>query len=162
MVNNSANMVHDHLRETVLTILDETFETVHGVFLDPETSMFETLATISSDEASRPISATCASLAAQVEHVRFYLDVTIAYAKGHPPTEKVDWSEIWRTVQSVTPAEWEASKKRLRESYQQLVTLVKQIETWDSENMVQGVLGILVHTAYHLGEIRQALCTLKN
>jgi hypothetical protein len=32
---------------------------------------------------------------------------------------------------------------------------------WDSENAIGGALAIVVHTAYHLGEIRQALCTLK-
>ncbi len=33
--------------------------------------------------------------------------------------------------------------------------------TRDGEDAIGGVLAILVHTAYHLGEIRQALCTIK-
>ncbi len=159
---SDAKTIHQQFSATVLTILDETFENVHGIFLDPQTSLFETLATISAAEASRPVSATCASLAAQVEHVRFYLDLTIEFAQGRRPAEKIDWGEIWRTVREVTPDEWEASKTRLRESYNRLLTLVKGSETWDSEGAMQGVLGVLVHTAYHLGEIRQALCTLKS
>ena len=30
-----------------------------------------------------------------------------------------------------------------------------------NEDTIGGALSIMVHTAYHLGEIRQALCTLK-
>src|SRR5437764_14983507 len=88
---------------------DETFNSVHGIYLDRGTSLSETLATISAEEASRPVSASCASLAAQVAHVRFYLDVMYGHLSGNPP-QNVDWGEIWRTVTSVTPEEWEASK----------------------------------------------------
>ena len=60
-------------------ILDETFETHHGIFLDKGTSLFQTLATINADEASRPVGGKCASLAAQVAHVNFYLEVLERY-----------------------------------------------------------------------------------
>lgn len=144
----------------VLSVLDETFEQVQGIYLDRGTSLFETLATVSAEEASRPVSATCASLAAQVEHTRFYLDVTIGFAQGNPP-EKIDWHEIWNTVREVTPEEWEASKDNLRQTYERLLELVRTFENWDDEDVIQGTLSVLVHTAYHLGEIRQALCTLR-
>jgi hypothetical protein len=32
--------------------------------------------------------------------------------------------------------------------------------TWN-EDSIGGALSIVIHTAYHLGEIRQALCTVK-
>ncbi len=153
--------VKERFVSTVLFALDETFENVHGMYLDRGTSLFETLATISAEEASRPVSANCASLAAQVEHVRFYLELTIDYAQGRK-RENVDWGEIWRTVREVTPAEWEASKDRLRETYQNVLALVKSVQTWEGEGEVGGVMGMIIHTAYHLGEIRQALCTLKS
>ena len=72
----------------------------------------------------------------------------------------VDWKEIWRTIEAVTPEEWEASKGRLKASYQAIRTLTTGF-TWDSGDEIGGTMAILVHTAYHLGEIRQALCTLK-
>lgn len=56
-------------------LLDETFDNVHGFFLDKGTSMFETLAAISAEEASIPVGGKCPTLAAQVKHVAFYLDV---------------------------------------------------------------------------------------
>ncbi len=141
------------------TILDETFNSVHGVYLDRGTSLFETLATISAEEASRPVSASCASLAAQVAHVRFYLDVMSGYLTGNPP-QNVDWGEIWRSVTTVTPEEWEASKAQLHASYEKVFALMKGFETWD-EDHIGDSMATLVHTVYHLGEIRQALCTIK-
>ena len=87
-------------------LFDETFEHVHGIYLDRGTSLFETLAVISAEEASRPISTTCATVAAQVEHVRFYLDVLENYLLNKEPV-KVDWGEIWRTVHEVTPEQWD-------------------------------------------------------
>jgi hypothetical protein len=141
-------------------IFDDTFNRVRGIYLDRGTSLFETLATISAEEASRPVSASCASLAAQVAHVRFYIDVLYGHMSSNPPKD-VDWGEVWRTVTVVTPEEWEASKAQLRASYEKALALMKGYETWDGENDIGGALAILVHTAYHLGEIRQALCTIR-
>jgi hypothetical protein len=59
----------EHFTAALYGLLDETFDNVHGYYLDPGTSMFETLATISADEASVPVGGKCATLAAQVKHV---------------------------------------------------------------------------------------------
>ncbi len=150
----------DSLKETLFDFYTETFESVKGIYLDRGTSLFETLASISAEEASRPVSATCATLAAQVEHVRFYLDTLEIYMGGGDPG-KVDWGEIWRTVAEVTPEQWEVSKSRLRASYERIVALLKTDEVWAEADKLADALAVLVHTAYHLGEIRQALCTLK-
>ena len=34
-------------------------------------------------------------------------------------------------------------------------------QDWDGENAIAAPLAMLVHTAFHLGEIREALCTSK-
>jgi hypothetical protein len=155
------NTMHDLFTQSLLLTFEEAFENVHGMFLDKGTSMFETLATISAEEASRPVGAKCASIAAQVEHVRFVLDLTVQFATGNPPA-KVDWDEIWRTVREVTPEEWEASKQRLRASYQDLIQTVKSMPGWEGPNVMRGTMAVVAHIAYHLGEIRQATCTVKN
>src|SRR5688572_20038945 len=121
----------EEVKSTMLDVLKETFEQVSGIFLDKGTSLFETLATISAEEASRPVSATCASIAAQVEHVRFYLDVLEQYMRGTPPAEKVDWKHIWLTVREVTPEEWEAVNNRLKASYERVKSLLQTLDTWD-------------------------------
>ena len=61
-------------RGGILTVLEELFEQVHGYVLDPGASLFETLATVSAEEASRPGASRSANLAAQVNHMRVYLE----------------------------------------------------------------------------------------
>jgi hypothetical protein len=122
--------------------------------------MFETLATISAEEASVPVGGKCATLAAQVKHVAFYLDV-LDKAVRTQQFERQDWDKIWRETSAVTPEEWEALKSSLRESYNRIKTLINDTPEWSSERQIGGAIAIIVHTAYHLGEIRQALCTVK-
>jgi hypothetical protein len=150
----------DRFAKPLLEILEETFETHHGIYLDKGTSLFETLDAITAAEASRPVGGKCATLAAQVAHVTFYLEVLertmLAQEAG-----AVDWGEIWRTVKEVTPDEWTALRRQLSQTYQRIVAMARGLQTWDNEAAIGGAMAIAVHTAYHLGEIRQALCTLK-
>ncbi len=156
----SGTITIEHYQHSLLMLLDETFDNVQGIFLDRGTSLFETLATIDAATASRSISPTCATLAAQVEHVRFYLDVLSDAAEGNE--YKADWDHIWQTVSAVTPEEWEATKQRLRASYDRFKAIVSKSETISgSEYAVGGSIGVVAHTAYHLGEIRHALCVLR-
>lgn len=145
--------------KNLFDLLDEVFENHHGIFLDRNTSLFPTLETITAQEASIPVGGKCASLAAQVAHVIFYLEVLERYVVYHD-TSRVDWGEIWRTVEKVTPEEWEALKARLKDTYQRIDKMFRDNEIWN-EDSIGGSLAVVVHTAYHLGEIRQALCTLR-
>ena len=141
-------------------LMEETFEAKHhGIYLDRGTSLFETLETVSAQEASIPVGGKCASLAAQIAHVIFYIESFERYAL-HNDTSPRDWGEIWRTVEKVTPGEWEEYKHKLKDTYQRMYTLFRENKMWN-EDTIGGALSIVVHTAYHLGEIRQALCTLK-
>ena len=72
-----------------------------------------------------------------------------------------DWDKIWRETSSVSPEEWDAIKLALRESYDRVKLLIGETTEWPSEREIGGGIGMIVHTAYHLGEIRQALCTLR-
>lgn len=156
----STQMQTDHFTKVLFGLLDETFDNVHGYFLDKGTSMFETLATISAEEASVPVGGQCATLAAQIKHVTFYLEV-LEKAVRTQQFERQDWGKIWRETSAVTPEEWEALKTSLRESYNHLKALINATTEWSSEQQIGGIIATIVHTAYHLGEIRQALCTLK-
>ena len=141
-------------------LFEETFERHHGIYLDKGTSFFETLESISAAEASRPVSAQCASIAAHIEHVCFYLDLLEGDMRGEE-VGHVDWQEIWRNARPVSPEEWMALKERLRQTYRRVLTALKTLDTWDGEDDIAISLAMLVHTAYHLGEIRQALCVVK-
>src|SRR5207249_2702076 len=111
------------------------FDNVQGYFLDKGTSLFETLATISAEEASIPVGGKCATLAAQVKHVAFYLDV-VEKAVRTQQNERQDWGKIWRETSAVTPEEWDALKRTLRESYNRIKALINDTTEWPSEQHI--------------------------
>lgn len=156
----ASSISSENLTNNIFAILEETFEKHHGVYLDKGTSLFETLDTISAEEASRPVSSRCASLAAQVAHVIFYLEV-LEKAIQHQEIGKVDWGDIWRRVEVVTTEEWSTLKDNLKQTYHRISAMLHNTEDWNDDDTIGGSIAIVVHTAYHLGEIRQALCTLK-
>lgn len=140
-------------------LMTETFEKPFGIYLDADTSLFQTLETISAEEASIPVGGKCGSLAAQVAHVTFYIESFERFVLYNDNSPR-DWGYIWRTVEKVTPEEWEEYKSKLRDAYQRMDKMFHENKTWN-EDTIGGALSIVVHTAYHLGEIRQALCVLK-
>ena len=155
----SKTMPQQGFYQELFDILEETFETHQGVYLDKGTSLFATLDQISADEASIPIGSKCATIAAQVEHVIYYLEILGRHITGEEVGE-IDWEEIWSRVSGVTPVEWDELRGRLKKAYARLTSRLQGIEDWEQNDAVGGSIAILVHTAYHLGEIRQALCTV--
>jgi hypothetical protein len=156
----STRIDQQHITQELFDVLDEAFVTHHGIFLDEGTSLFETLETITAEEASIPVGGKCATLAAQVAHVNFYLEVIEDYMLKRD-RGKVDWGDIWRRVSKVSPEEWKAYQDQLKETYQRVISMLQHIEDWNDERPIGGGLAIAVHTAYHLGEIRQAMCVVK-
>jgi len=152
--------IEQDFANNLFAFMEETFESKHhGIFLDKGTSLFETLETVSAEEASIPVGRKCASLAAQVAHVTFYIDSFERFALQGDNRPR-DWGLIWRTVERVTPEAWDEYKSKLKEAYLRMDKLFHENKIWN-EDTIGGSLSIVVHTAYHLGEIRQALCTLK-
>jgi hypothetical protein len=151
----------EHFTKVLFALLDETFDNIHGFYLDRNASMFETLANITADEASTPVGGKCGTLAAQVKHVAFHLDYIEKYFHNPNPPQ-VDWGEIWRTVNHVTPEEWQSIHSELRTNYNRILNIFKTAPAWSSENEIGIAMAVVVHTAYHLGEIRQALCILRS
>jgi hypothetical protein len=161
MENEVQKIEAQHFTKGLITLLDESFDNVQGYYLDRGTSLFETLAGISADEASIPVGGKCATLAAQVKHVAFYLDVTMKSIRD-PDYPGADWGQIWRTVSKVDPAEWQAIQAELRASYTEILTFIQETPAWPDESSISGAIAVVAHTAYHLGEIRQALCTIQS
>jgi hypothetical protein len=149
-----------YFTQALYELLDEAFDNVHGHFLDPGDSLFTTLLGVSAAQASIPVGGKCATLAAQVKHIAFYLDVVVTEVMD-PASPPPDWGEIWRTVKGVTPQEWQVIQAELRASYERIKTLIDGTPAWESADQIAGAMAVVAHTAYHLGEIRQALCTLK-
>ena len=161
MKNQLSNKIDQELiTQNLFDILDEAFVTHHGVFLDRGTSLFETLETITAAEASIPVGGKCATLAAQVAHVNFYLEVVEDYILNKE-RDNVDWGEIWRRVNKVSTEEWTAYQDQLKVTYQRVISMLKNLEDWNDDRPIGGALAVAIHTAYHLGEIRQAMCIVK-
>jgi len=156
----SNKIEQEFITQDLFDILDETFVTHHGIFLDKGNSLFETLETITAAEASIPVGGKCATLAAQVAHVNFYLEVLEDYILNRE-RENVDWGDVWRRVNTVSAEEWKAYQDQLKETYQRIISMLKNLEDWNDEHPIGGTLAIAIHTAYHLGEIRQAMCIVK-
>lgn len=153
------SIVRERFVEAILAVIDETFERVHGIYLDKGTTLFDTLAEISAEEASRPLGGQSGSIAAKVDHLRIYLGAIEDYMLQRD-APRVDWPATWRR-QTVTADEWAALLAQLRADHQRVLATVRGIEAWEGENEIGGAIGIAIHTAYHLGEIRQALAAIR-
>src|SRR2546430_12813902 len=108
----SKQITLEQFTKELFECLDETFEQVRGIYLDKGTSLFETLDGISAEDASRSVAKNCATIAAQVEHVRFYLDVLNNMMQKEEVTNS-DWRENCDRLRKGTPEEWEAQKGRV-------------------------------------------------
>ncbi len=148
-----------HFTGALKILLTETFDRSDGLYLDRGTSLFETLAGIDAATASIRVGGKCGTLAAQVKHIAFFFDDTIASVTD-PDKPKPDWGEIWRTVVAVEEGEWQAIQVELRDSYNRILAFIDAAPGWPTEDYLAGGMTVVVHTAYHLGEIRQALCVL--
>lgn len=139
-------------------LLTETFESVQGAYLDKGDSLFETLAEISAAGASQPMG-DCATIAAHVAHTRYYLEVLEDRMFGRD-LSYVNWDKIWNEVSSVDEAEWDALIADLRATYERVKSHLDDAESWQGITELSSMLGIIAHSAYHLGEIRQMMCHL--
>jgi len=101
----------------LMEVLEEAFDTHHGVFLDRGTSLFETLDGLTPKMASKPIvPGRTVSIASHVEHIIFYLDVLGRHMAGEgDEIGELDWGEIWARVGVVTDSEWRDLLRRLRD-----------------------------------------------
>lgn len=158
----SATISVGAFRTALLYLLDETFDNVQGAYLDKGDSLFETLEGITAEQASIPVCGQENSIASQVNHVIFYFDVGFQYMRGENPGRQ-DWSKAWELV-TVTDEEWDGLKQALRERQKTLLQLINETrdEAFNDEDMIGGAMATIAHTAYHLGQIRHALCFIGN
>jgi hypothetical protein len=143
-------------REAFFILLDEIF-TGGGdqdFVLDSGTSLVETLRGISAEEASIPVSARTASLAAEVNHILVYLDAILT------PGTTVDWDASWNDVTSVDEEDWATLISRVEQTLDSIRNFAGTFEGWDARYL-GGAMAIIVHTAYHLGEIRTGIGVIR-
>lgn len=143
----------DYFVKSLAYLLRETFEgSPEGqgsAYLDHGVGIFSTLEKLSAEQVSRFVNGT--TVAAQTEHAKFYLDRLCEFIGGR--TEKVNWEDSW-LIEDVTGEEWTALRATVRKSYENALRCFAETEDWSEDN-VGMAMGMLAHTAYHLGAIRQ-------
>jgi hypothetical protein len=153
MPNDTDQIPAERVMGAVAYLLRETFEGSPdgqaSAYLDRGVGFFSTLDTVSSDHASREFSGT--TVAAQTEHAKFYLDRLCEFINGR--TERVNWEDSW-LIETVNETEWDALRLTLRKSYENVLRCLASIDEW-SEDRTGMAIGMVAHTAYHLGAIRQ-------
>ena len=149
----------NEIREALLTCLQEAFEDGFSYFLDRGTSLFATLDAVSAAEASRAAAPTVGTIAAQVNHIRFYLDEILRFVSEGPPATRPDWEGSWQ-VDAVTDEVWDTLRNQLRTSHANIRDLIRNNQDWPAP-MLTGAIAMIAHCAYHLGEIRQALAVIR-
>lgn len=134
-------------------LLRETFEgSPEGqmsAYLDHGTGFFSTLRALSAADASKEVASM--TIAAQTEHAKFYLDRLCEFLSGR--TEPVRWDDSW-LIETVNDAEWDSLRDGVKRSYEDALRCVAEIDLW-SEMQTGMAIGMIAHSAYHLGSIRQ-------
>jgi len=139
--------------ESAAYLLRETFEgSPEGqpsAYLDRGIGFFNTLDQLSAEQASRDIHDT--TIAAQTEHAKFYLDRLCEFIGGR--AERVNWEDSW-LIETVNDSEWDALRAAVRKSYESALLCLAGTAGWDTRKIGMA-MGLIAHSAYHLGAIRQ-------
>jgi hypothetical protein len=139
--------------EAVAYLLRETFEGSPpgqpSAFLDRGVGFFNTIDELSAVAASTEFHGT--TIAAQTEHAKFYLDRLCEFLNGR--TTSVNWEDSW-LIETVTDDEWAALRTTVRKSYEDVLRCLAEISDWN-ERQAGMAVGMVAHTAYHLGAVRQ-------
>ena len=153
-------MAQEVFTSTYFQLLGETFDgpppEEGSAYLDKGAGLFQTLERLAAEEASTAVGPGAPTIAGHCEHVRFYLVALHEFMRG--ATDKVDWKQSWR-VQAVTAEEWNAAREGLRQAYTTATDHLRSVVRWGDSEVSDG-MAILVHTAYHLGAIRQLVRAL--
>jgi len=142
-----------HFVESTAYLLRETFEgSPEGqpsAYLDRGVGVFATLAGVSAEAASRHHYGS--TIAAHTEHAKFYLDRLCEYINGR--TEPVNWEDSW-LIETVNDDEWAALQASVRKAYENSLRCLAEDRDW-SDMHIGMAIGLVAHSAYHLGAIRQ-------
>ena len=144
----------------VAYLLRESFEgSPEGqpsAYLDRGIGLFITLNELSALSASKDVNGT--TIAAQTEHAKFYLDRLCEFINGR--TERVNWEDSW-LIETVNDAEWDALRESVKRAYENVLRCLASVEGW-TEDRTGMAIGMVAHTAYHLGAVRQIAKAVKS
>lgn len=144
-------------RSSVLEIFTEAFEGVkpgaEGTwFVEGRQCLLATFTEVTAEQASlRPNGSS--SIAAHLNHARYYLWSANAFGRGEEP--KLDWESSW-SVQTVDDGAWSQLRSDLVNEYQQVCEYMRSGPI-DKPDIVTGIIANVAHAAFHLGAVRQLM-----
>ncbi len=150
-----AHLTTEFVKAQLIPVFEECFNQTSGIFLDKDTSLINTISTLSAEQVSRSIVQGGTCIAGHLEHVRFYLRVMNDYMDGKV-LGKLDWSQSW-LCKGVNEEQWHTLKENLSADYQALLAKFKSYQDLSDEKHLGGIIAVTVHTAFHLGAIRQMM-----
>lgn len=154
---------HSVFQTALSSMLTELFDgppAGDAYVLNPgDPGLLRQLDAIDATTASKRLATGRPPIAAHVDHVHFGFVLLNRWARGDEnPWTGADWNASWRLA-SVTDEEWRALRDRLRHEVTAWRTVVESRTSWDAVG-ASAALSTAVHTAYHLGAIRQILAAL--
>lgn len=143
---------------TYLYLLDEIVgdppkDAPGNAVLDTDTGWLHTLLQVDHTRASKTIAQGGTTIAAQASHAAYYVELLERLAAEEEV--EADWPRSF-VPSVVDEARWEETRARLLAALARFRAMVLAVDAWD-EDRTRGALGVLVHTAYHLGAVRQMI-----
>lgn len=143
----------DDFTQALSILLRESFEGMatseEQVYLDGGAGIFATLGKISAEQASTEINAN--TIAAHAEHARFYIELLDNYLNKDYRVQ--DFHQSWR-LRTVSDDEWDTVREGMSQTYRKITETLDKNDEWGLD-AITVAMGIVAHTAYHLGAIRQ-------
>jgi hypothetical protein len=125
-----------------------------GYFLDNgRAGLLGTIDQLTAEQASAGAASGQTTIAAHCNHILFLLNLFLAEERGE--TTHPDWKSSW-AVNSVDNDSWQSLRSAIRAAYDEVVVRLKARDPLPEQAVGPAML-LLVHGAYHLGEIRQRL-----
>lgn len=143
--------------KALVSLLEEAYEGSKTSFFSDsdKPGLLGTLAGLSAEQASKPLSADGLTTAAHAEHLRWSLANLNSATPGG--AWNPDWKASWR-VRAVSAEQWDKLRSELSKEYQDFHQTMSSSPIWHSETMMfTGVVASIAHAAYHLGAIRAML-----
>lgn len=148
----------DDFTQALSILFREAFEGMptpeEYVYLDRDAGIFATLGKIDAAQASTEINSS--SIAAHSEHARFYLELLDNYL--NKDLRIMDFKQSW-SIKIVGEDEWDALREDISRVYRKVGETFDKNDEWVLDTITVA-MGIVAHTAYHLGAIRQLAKTV--
>jgi len=120
-------------------------------FVQGKEAIFNSIGSLSSEEASRRVVGQPYSIGAHTVHLLYYLEHFNGHLRGENP--KADWEGSWKR-QEFSHVEWEEVARELQLAYAFTFDFYSGETMPEDQGQIIATIANIAHAAYHLGAIR--------